>query len=221
MASSSAAAHAAQVEKSTRMAAPIVPSAAGYRSATRPPRRRAPHAPQRRAAPAGESLVTRDGRSLRIRPILPHDAAALRRAFARLTPEQVRSRFFYRMNELEEAVAERLCNPDPETSAAFVVTDADDAEIRGEARIHIDAVTESAEFAIAVDPAFIGQGLGRALMQRLLGECRRRGLVELWGDVLADNHAMLEFVRHLGLTPVFERGDESSALRVRFAIPAV
>lgn len=193
---------------------------ADYRSATRPPRRGAPRAARERQAPSpGEPLIARNGAGLLIRPIHPDDADSLRRAFSRLTPEQVRARFFYRMNELSEELAQRLCNPDAQTSAAFVVTDADGAEIRGEARIHVDTVTASAEFAIAIDPAFTGQGLGRALMQRLAAECRRRDLVELWGDVLAGNHAMLEFVRHLGLAHTVEQGREQGVVRVRLTVP--
>jgi GNAT superfamily N-acetyltransferase len=196
-----------------------------YRSATRPPRRPGAQKPLIAATPEpAEAIVTHDGRHLLLRPIQPSDAAALRRAFHRLTPEQIRARFFFRMNELSEALAARLSNVDPETSAAFVVTDTDDVapaeiEIRGEARMYVDPVTQSAEFALAVDPAFIGQGVGSALLRRLLAECRKRGLLELWGDVLADNHAMLELVRHLDGEHAIEQGSEPGLIRVRLAVP--
>lgn len=202
-----------------------MPSAPAYRSATRPPRRSAAQQPNSAAAPdPGIDVIAHDGRRLRLRPIRPDDAAALRRAFDRLTPEQIRSRFFFRMNELGEALAQRLCNVDAEASAAFVVTDADDVapadvEIRAEARMHVDAVTQSAEFAVVVDPAFIGQGIGSVLLRCLIAECRRRGLLELRGDVLADNHAMLELVRHLEGEHTIEQGSEPGVSRVRIAVP--
>lgn len=169
-------------------------------------------------------LITHDGRKLLLRPIRPNDAAALRRAFHRLTPEQIRSRFFFRMNELGEELAQRLCNVDADASAAFVVTDADDVapadvEIRAEARMHVDTVTQSAEFAVVVDPAFIGQGIGSVLLRCLIAECRRRGLNELWGDVLADNHAMLDLVRHLEGEHTIEQGSEAGVSRVRIVVP--
>jgi GNAT superfamily N-acetyltransferase len=201
-------------------------SAPAYRSATRPPRRRAPAKKGIAASEAASSVevIAHDGRRLLLRPIQPDDAAALRRAFDRLTPEQIRSRFFFRMNELSEELAQRLCNVDAETSAAFVVTDAADVapadvEIRAEARMHVDAVTQSGEFAIVVDPTFIGQGLGAVLLRCLLAECRRRGLLELWGDVLADNHAMLELVRHLEGEHSIGQGSEPGVSRVRLAVP--
>lgn len=202
-------------------------SAPVYRSATRPPRRPSAHKQGGAAEPVpGVEVIAHDGRKLLLRPIHPNDAAALRRAFDRLTPEQIRSRFFFRMNELSEEVAQRLCNVDSETSAAFVVTDTDDVapagvEIRAEARMHVDAVTQSAEFAVVVDPCFIGQGIGGILLRCLVAECRRRGLLELWGDVLADNHAMLDLVRHLEGKHTIEQGSEAGVTRVRIAVAPV
>ena len=183
-----------------------------YRSATRPPRRAPRTPPRARTDARGEAFTTADGRALFVRPIRLGDADALRRGFARLTPEQVRLRTFHRMSELTAASAERLTRVDPGTTTALVAVDAD-GEIRGEARLHADAVTNAAEFGVAVDPAFTGQGIGRRLMQRLLDDARRRGLDEIWGDVLAHNDTMLDFVKALGA----ERhplADEPGVIRV-------
>jgi len=169
-----------------------------YRSVTRPPRRETRL--RRRETPDSgsiETFTTPDGSVLTLRPIRPDDAAALRRGFARLTPDQVRLRTFHRVNELSAAAAERMTRIDPETTTAYVAVDAD-GEIRGEARMHADVATDSAEFGIAVDPAFTQQGIGRRLMQHLVDDARRRDLDELWGDVLAQNQAMIEFAKALG-----------------------
>ncbi|MFI4968649.1 MAG: GNAT family N-acetyltransferase [Lysobacterales bacterium] len=138
-----------------------------------------------------------DGRELTLRPIRPDDVDALQRGFTRLAPEQVRQRVFHRMTELTRETAELLCTVHPARGAAWVAVDAD-GEIRGEARLHIGAGATTAEFALVVDPELVGHGVGRALMQRLLDEGRRRGLRELWGSVLADNSLMLDFVNALG-----------------------
>jgi acetyltransferase len=171
--------------------------------------------PNRSATRArGRAFRTVDGRLLRVRPVRVDDIDALKRGFARLTPEQVRQRVFHRMTELSDQAAYNLVHFDPATTAAFVVVDADD-EIRGEARMHVDAEGRSAEFAVVVDPALLGVGIGRALMQRLVGEGRRRGLVELWGSVLAENALMLDFSRRLGAQREAVPG-EADLVRVRF-----
>jgi acetyltransferase len=186
-----------------------------YRSATRPPPRDA-HAA---ASPApqrghGESFTTPDGRGLFLRAIDPEDADALRRGFARLTPEQVRQRTFHRIAELSPEIAARLTRIDPETASAYVAVD-DAGEIRGDARLAFDQVTETAEFGVVVDPGYTNQGVGGRLMQLLFEDASRRGARELWGDVLVENHAMLDFARAMGA----ERRavpDEAGIVRVTF-----
>jgi acetyltransferase len=186
-----------------------------YRSATRPPRPKSRTAALGSAEHAsGEAFTTTDGRALSLRPIRPDDADALRRAFARLTPEQVRLRTFHRVNELSAEAAERMARVEPATTTALVVVDAD-GEIRGEARLHVDAVADSAEFAVAVDPAFTNQGIGWRLIERLVDDARRRDVHELWGDVLAENHTMLDFAKAMGAERKAS-SDDPGVIRVSF-----
>ena len=184
-----------------------------YHSPTRPPRR------ERRAskppAPAdGEAFRTLDGQTLWLRPVRPDDIEALQRGFARLTPEQIRLRVFHRMNELSPEMLHLLANVDPDRGAAFVATDAE-GEIRGEGRLYVDRTLDSAEFALIVDPSLTGKGVGRALLNRLLAESRRRGLRELWGLVLTENSAMLDLAAYLGAEREPIAG-ELDTVRVRF-----
>jgi len=177
-----------------------------------------PPAPAQTPAPAararGRAFTTRDGRRLRLRPLRPDDVEALKRGFARLTPDQVRQRTFHRMNELTDEAAQRFAHVDAATAAAYVVVD-DDGELHGEARLHVTPTGESAEFALIVDPQMLGIGIGGALMRRLFTEARRRGLRELWGTVLADNSLMLDFSSQLGARREMI-ADEPDLVRVRF-----
>ena len=168
--------------------------------------------PRRRAR--GQRLVLANGFVLSLRPIGPGDVDALRRGFARLTPEQVRLRVFHRMNDLSEENAERLCNVREHQGAAYVATDAE-GEIRAEARIYVGPTPDRAEFALIVDPTLVGQGAGSALMQRLLDEARRRRLVQLWGAVLTENVGMLDLAKRLGATRESVPG-EPGLVYVRF-----
>jgi acetyltransferase len=149
---------------------------------------------------SGERVPIDGGPELMLRPIRPDDAPALIRAFGRMTPDQVRSRVFHAMTELPESIARWMCRVDPDATIALVLVDADGVEIRGEGRVHLDPVTECAEFALAVDPAFTGKGLGRLLVTRLAEACRAAGMREVWGDTQAENDPMLALARHLGFT---------------------
>ena len=171
-------------------------------------------APVSRARPRGRAFTTSDGRHLRLRPLRTDDVEALKRGFARLTPDQVRQRTFHRMNELTDEAAQRLAHVDKATAAAYVVVD-DEGELHGEGRLHETAGGDSAEFALIVDPLMLGVGIGRALMRRLISEGRRRGLRNLWGTVLADNALMLEFAHRMGAVRESVPG-EAGVVRVIF-----
>jgi len=174
--------------------------AAAKARSRRPPPRHSRQRPQSSRSD-GESITTRDGQTLVLRAIEQTDVAALRRGFARLTPEEVRMRFLHPLTELPEPLALRLCNLDPDTEIALVLIDpppAADPEIHAVARAHIDPVTLGAEFALVVQRRYAGQGLGTLLMQRLIAACRKLGAVEIWGDVLLENGPMLDLCRDLG-----------------------
>lgn len=171
-----------------------------YRSRTRPPERLRYRAANDAPTPEGEEIRTRDGQVLRLRPIHADDVVALQRGFARLTPDEVRMRFLHTLTELPDAMAERLCKLDPDQEIAFVLADppgTPEPEIHAVARAYIDPSTESAEYALVVRKSLTGQGLGKLLMRRLIDACRARGVEEIWGDVLTENHAMLRLCDRL------------------------
>lgn len=167
-----------------------------------------PRSPERFARPRlvtlpkGELVQAYDGRELRLRGIEPGDVDALKRQFSRLSPEDIRRRFLHSMSELPESMAQRLCRIDPDVETAFVLMDetVKPAEMRGVARIFVDKAANSAEFSVLVEHDWARVGLGALLMQRLVEDCRRRGLSEIWGYVLLENRPMLHLCKDLGFT---------------------
>lgn len=182
---------------------PAIDFAAPDRFAPLPPRSRERFA-RARVAPSskGEQVHTRDGRELVLRAIEPGDVAAMQRCFTRLSPEDIRRRFLHAMSELPAPMAQRLCRIDPALETAFVLMDESvkPAEMRGVGRIYVDEASDSAEFSVLVEQDWSRLGLGALLMQRLVDDCRRRGLYELWGYVLLENRPMLELCKELGFS---------------------
>ena len=167
-----------------------------------PPRSALRFARKPAAAAAGEKVRAQDARELVLRPIEPGDVAAMQRCFTRLSPEEIRRRFLHAMSELPTPMAHQLCNTDPAHETAFVLMDESirPAEMRGVGRIYVDDATDTAEFSVLVEHAWSRIGLGALLMQRLVDDCRRRGLYELWGYVLQENRPMLQLCKELGFT---------------------
>lgn len=182
-------------------------------SIPRPANERFRHAPLKRSA-HGEQVTLRDGRALNFRPIVPSDVDALQRLFTRLSHDEIRMRFLHPVNELPPAFARRLCTPDTEHEAAFVLMDheVNTAEMRGVGRIYVDEATNSAEFSVLVEHGWTGRGLGAFLIGQLIEECRRRGVSEIWGQVLQENRPMLDLCQELGFRRRLMSDDPGSAL---------
>lgn len=150
-----------------------------------------------------QSVTLPDGRALRMRPIRPEDEPALVRAFRRLGEDEIRARFFVPLKDLPHAMAARLTQIDYDREMAFVLAELGapgEAEIFGVARLTADPDNVRAEFAIIVERALTGRGLGTFLMNRLIDYARARGIREIFGDVLEDNAVMRALCRTLGFS---------------------
>lgn len=167
-------------------------------------------------------VVIGDGRRVLLRPILPEDEPPLQRSFERLTPEQVRLRFFVPMKELGHTLAARLTQIDYDREMALILTEPGipgTTEIFGVVRIAADPDNERAEYAVVVPEHMTGQGLGALLMREIIDYAVSRGIREIWGDVLRENVAMLGLVRKLGFR-VTDDPDDPSLVRVTLDLTA-
>jgi len=142
------------------------------------------------------------GRRLLVRPIRPEDEPALMAMVALSRPEDVRLRFFRAMKSLDHDFAARLTQIDYDREMALVATGPETGggpdAIFGAVRIIAEPDNVAAEFGIMVRSDQQGQGLGFALMQRIIDYARARGIQRVSGYVLAENAAMLRMTRELG-----------------------
>jgi len=148
------------------------------------------------------AVQTKDGRRFLIRPIRPEDEPAFCDLFDGMSREEVRLRFFRYMKTISHTLAARLTQIDYDRQMALILTDmpapGTTAPIYGAVHVNMDPDNESAEFAVMVRSDMTGMGLGALLMRRIIHYCRSRGVSEIFGDVLADNTAMLGLSRSLG-----------------------
>ena len=85
-------------------------------------------------------------------------------------------------------------------------------------RLSADPDNERAEYAIVVRDDLSGAGLGTILMERMLAYAWARGIREVFGDVLADNRAMLAICRKLGFN-LHQSAGSSGLVRVAIGPP--
>ncbi|MCG2580106.1 MAG: bifunctional acetate--CoA ligase family protein/GNAT family N-acetyltransferase [Marinobacter sp.] len=163
-------------------------------------------------------MLPKSGRRVIIRPVLAEDEPA-HRAFHELqSPESIRYRFFqYRKHFSREDVAQ-MVQIDYDREMVFIANapreDGEGEETLGTVRVWTDADNLRCEFAVMVHDNMKGEGLGVALMQKMIDYCRSRGTVEMVGNVLPDNRPMLQLAEHLGFEIQYNMEEEVMDLRL-------
>lgn len=155
----------------------------------------------RRLGPWTEALTLSNSRELILRPISPLDSAPLRAGFSTLSPEEVRLRFMHPITEMTPDYAHQLTNLQPGREFALVATEPGapgEALVGAVARLSIDVQSAAAEFALLVGRPLSAMGLGSYMLRKLILYARKRKLKSIFGDVLAENTAMLNLCQRLG-----------------------
>jgi acetyltransferase len=169
-----------------------------------------------------KEIILGDGRCLRIRPIVPGDAAALVEMGRRSTPEDLRLRFFGPVRPALGPLASRLTDFDPHRHIACAAYDpaspGPDQEFLGVVRLIVAPDDRHAECAILVRSDFQGRGLGEALIREMLGWASELDLASVTADILHENKAMLRLARRFGGLAV-PRTDDFQVLSIVFQPP--
>jgi acetyltransferase len=155
-------------------------------------------------SPYPAELVTQyaaKGSVYTLRPIRPEDADAHAAMFSRLTPDDIRYRFFSAIRALSAEQISRMTDVDYGREMAMIAVDEASGATAGVARlVRNDTDGLSAEFAVVVEPAAKGRGLAGALMRAIIAWGKSQGVLEIQGQILADNAPMLKFIRGLGFS---------------------
>jgi acetyltransferase len=151
--------------------------------------------------------TTADGTPLLLRPVRPEDEELLRQFFTRVSPDDLRLRFFAPVKDFGHAFIARLTQLDYARAMAFFAIDESSGELVGGVRIHADANYQAAEYAITVRSDQQGRGIGWLLMHMILEYARAEGLRRIKGQVLRENTTMLAMCAELGFHAEADRDD--------------
>ncbi|WP_127509730.1 GNAT family N-acetyltransferase [Actinoplanes solisilvae] len=138
-----------------------------------------------------------DGRLVRLRPIVPGDAAQLADAIRTADADTLHRRFIGSPPPLTPELLRHLCELDYGRRFALVATDP--VTGRGVAIARYEATTdEVAEVAVAVDPGWRRAGLATALIELLAEAALDRGIATFSACYLAGNRPVASLVDRLG-----------------------
>ena len=154
-----------------------------------------------------------DGTEILLRPIEASDVDALRRLFHRLSPSTVYLRFFQPIVKVSESGLRYLAEVDHDRREAIAAVA--DGEIIGVARYdRLAADPLRAEFAIVVEDAWQGRGVGRALLDTLAADAHHHGVQGFTGTILGENRRMLHLTRQAAPHAVLHREGSEVDFRI-------
>lgn len=168
-----------------------------------------------------ESVTLKNGDTCLFRPILPEDEPALQRFIARVTKEDLYYRYFSEINEFTHEDLANMTQIDYDREMAIVAVrrTEDGEEILGVTRAISDPDNVDAEFAVLVRSDLKGLGLGRRLLEKLIGYTRDHGLMRLNGITMPNNRGMVTLARKLGFTVDIQLEDGIVSLTLPLAEP--
>ncbi|GIE54592.1 hypothetical protein Ani05nite_81260 [Amorphoplanes nipponensis] len=154
-----------------------------------------------------------DGRTALVRPIVPEDREQLARAIRTADPDTVYRRFLGAPPHITPALLTHLCTVDYRKRFALVASDPRTGTGTAIARYEATA-DDTAEVAVAVDPAWRRVGLASALVEMLAQAALDRGVHTFSAYYLAEN-------RPVSALLTFAGGDGKQTISEGFADAAI
>ncbi|WP_406856503.1 bifunctional acetate--CoA ligase family protein/GNAT family N-acetyltransferase [Alsobacter sp. KACC 23698] len=143
-------------------------------------------------------LTLKDDWRVFVRPVRPEDEPLYADFFQKVTPEDLRLRFFAKVKDFSHAFVARLTQLDYARAIAFAALDRKTGELLGVVRLHSDANHDTGEYAILLRSDLKGRGLGWALMRLMIDYAKADGLKSVHGQILRENTTMLAMCAALG-----------------------
>ena len=168
-------------------------------------------------ADLAESFEPIIGQSVTLRPLRVDDQDIEHAFVSGLSPDTRHNRLLGGSVRITREYIERLTTVDFSRDmalAAALMLEGRELLI-GVARYVLDSGGRGCEFALVVADAWQGRGIGRRLMEKLIGVARARGLERIYGDVLSTNRPMLEFCQRLGFV-LGRNPDDATVTRTTF-----
>jgi GNAT superfamily N-acetyltransferase len=150
-----------------------------------------------------------DGTAVRFEPLRRGDRRAVKRLFARLSPESRFRRFFSPVNALSERDLVFLSDVGRTAHQAVAALDARDGSVVGIARyVQHAGRPKAADVAVAVADEVHRRGIGSLLMKRLVECARANGFDLLTATTLWENRPARALLKSTGFAATASAGTE-------------
>ncbi|MFC9129493.1 GNAT family N-acetyltransferase [Streptomyces sp. NPDC057099] len=146
--------------------------------------------------PPIHALLT-DGTTVCIRAVQQGDHERLRGLYEKMSPENLRLRFFAASRRSAVMAADRACAP-ARPGYQALLAEAQGLVI-GLAEYDTGGGADTAEISVAVADGLHHRGVGTLLVEHLVSAARANGVTTFTADALGENHKVLRLFADLGL----------------------
>ncbi len=162
--------------------------------------------------------MLRDGTPVKLRIMKPEDEPLVADFLAACSEETIYFRYFRRIRKWTHDMLIRFTQNDYDRELGLMAVGAPPSPeiMMGVSRLVMTPDRQTGEFALIVADHWHGKGLGSKLLERLMDIARELGVKRLWGEVLSDNHPMLDLVRKFGF--VLKADREAGTVHVEMAM---
>ncbi|WP_286237661.1 GNAT family N-acetyltransferase [Neptuniibacter halophilus] len=154
-----------------------------------------------------EIRLKRSGRKAIMRAIRGEDEPNHLEFYNKLSPQSIRLRYFYSRGIPTHQELANWTQIDYDREMAFIISvprdEGQGMETLGVVRAVTDADNVRAEFSVVIRDDLQGEGLGVALMSKIVDYCRSRGTLQIVGSTLPNNKGMQNLAKKLGFSNSF------------------
>ncbi len=168
--------------------------------------------------PADRILLLRDGSEVRMRSAGPSDAPLVAALHARCSPDARRSRFLSPTPRLASDQLDELLHGETGRGQAIMAVTADGGSAVGLVTLDLHG-PGAARFAVLVENAWQGRGLGTALLRRVADVAVEHGVTELTGVARTEDLSITRLLRRAGLRPSAEIVNGEVRLHAALPVP--
>lgn len=158
-----------------------------------------------------ETLVTRSGLRLSVRPVSRDDGPMLKEFFAQVTIDDLRFRFLSGVNSVSDAQIAAMIQVDHKTTEDFLAF-LEDGTLAATALVARDDAGDRAEVAVVVRADCKGKGIGWTMLDHVAAYARAKGVTTLEAVESRQNQKALAVERDSGFS--FKPYEDDSTLVV-------
>ena len=157
--------------------------------------------------PGFHTLTTRDGTTLRLRPVTHHHSALLSELFASLDPDDLRYRFLGGGDHISALQLAAMIEVDHRHCEHLLAFEIKTLKLVASTLIASDDHMDCAEVAIVVHRDFKGRGIGWSLLKHAADLARERGIRRVRSIESRANYQAIEIEQMQGFTARPCQGD--------------